>query len=161
MSSRSSGEGRPRSTTYKKGDVPNIQENKIRLRGFLTKEGGSWKSWKRRYFILSVDGILNYYEDEEMTKPKGTLDCTEADICLLPDEGGLFFEIATRKIATFDSGRRLKLQADNEDQMLEWIQAIRIVSCMYGDKDPAGSEFAKDTADSGPMWDGSAPFIDD
>lgn len=29
--------------------------------GYLTKEGGSFKSWKRRYFILK-EGTLSYYK---------------------------------------------------------------------------------------------------
>ena len=31
--------------------------------GWLIKEGGSWKSWKRRWFELE-DTTLYYYKDE-------------------------------------------------------------------------------------------------
>lgn len=35
--------------------------------GFLTKEGGSWKSWKRRYFVLDVDKArLSYFKKESV-----------------------------------------------------------------------------------------------
>jgi hypothetical protein len=31
--------------------------------GFLTKEGGSFKSWKKRWFVLK-DGALSYYKQK-------------------------------------------------------------------------------------------------
>lgn len=31
--------------------------------GFLTKEGGSWKNWKKRYFIVKA-GSLFYSKDQ-------------------------------------------------------------------------------------------------
>lgn len=39
-----------------------------RLTGWLTKEGAIRKNWKRRYFIVRSDYIVDYYESEEEAK---------------------------------------------------------------------------------------------
>ena len=38
--------------------------------GWLVKQGGSWKSWKRRWFVLS-DRCLYYFQHTAETVPKG------------------------------------------------------------------------------------------
>ena len=38
--------------------------------GWLVKQGGSWKSWKRRWFVLS-DSCLYYFEHTAENVPKG------------------------------------------------------------------------------------------
>ena len=38
--------------------------------GWGTKEGGSWKSWKKRMFNLS-ETKLEYFKDAQMTKKMG------------------------------------------------------------------------------------------
>ena len=42
------------------------------LRGWLTKEGGRWKSWRRRYFVLAA-GLLRYYRREGDEEPAGSI----------------------------------------------------------------------------------------
>jgi hypothetical protein len=130
---------RPRSTYFKSGDIPTIDPQTVLLKGFLTKEGGSWKSWKKRFFVLSTIGELIYYEDETLTKPKGALNCRSAEVHPLPTDGRLHFEIVSDVFGSEDLGRRLKLLAENEEQLCEWIQAIRMVSCLYGDRNPTES----------------------
>jgi len=40
--------------------------------GWLKKQGGSWKSWKKRYFV--IEGTkLKYYKNEKDTVPKGVV----------------------------------------------------------------------------------------
>jgi hypothetical protein len=34
--------------------------------GYLIKQGGNWKSWKKRYFFLSGP-FITYYHDEDVT----------------------------------------------------------------------------------------------
>ncbi len=128
---------RPKSL-FKSNEIPPVDLKSVLLKGFLTKQGGNWKSWKRRFFVLTVDGVLNYFEDETMTKPKGSLNCRDAEVHPLPEEGDLYFEIAT-EVFKSDSGRRLKLLAESEEQIFEWVQAIRAVSCLYGDQNPASA----------------------
>lgn len=136
--------------TFKSDSIPPIDLRSILLKGFLTKQGGNWKSWKRRFFILTVDGVLSYFEDETMTKPKGSLNCREAEVHPLTDEGDLYFEIVT-DVFKSDSGRKLKLLAESEEQIFEWVQAIRAVSCLYGDQNPNNGDTDQIDIDSEPM----------
>jgi hypothetical protein len=136
MSSPVRGIEKGRSTFFNPVDLPSISRDEILLTGFLVKEGGSWKSWKRRFFVLSRGGTLNYYEDANMAKAKGTLECKDCEIRLLPEQGQLYFEIAADVFNSI-AGRCLKLQAESEEQLYEWMQAVRQVSCLYGDRDLA------------------------
>jgi hypothetical protein len=123
-----------RSTFFNPVDLPSITRDDIILTGFLIKQGGSWKTWKRRFFVLSRTGTLNYYEDANMTKAKGTIECKDSEIKQLPEQGQLYFEIAA-DVFNSVAGRCLKVQAESEEQLHEWVQAIRQVSCLYGDRD--------------------------
>ena len=42
--------------------------------GWLVKQGGTWKSWKRRWFVLS-DRCLYYFQHTAETVPKGLYHC--------------------------------------------------------------------------------------
>lgn len=43
--------------------------------GFLYKQGGKWKSWKKRWFLLDRDLLLlKYYETEQLKLWKGAID---------------------------------------------------------------------------------------
>lgn len=48
--------------------IPNVT-----MQGLLTKQGGSAKSWKQRFCIISQDGRLSYYTDKGMSNLKGEL----------------------------------------------------------------------------------------
>ena len=45
--------------------------------GWMTKQGGSYKSWKKRWFTL-VDTTLTYYPDQKAKKEKGKIDLKKA-----------------------------------------------------------------------------------
>ena len=40
--------------------------------GWLVKQGGSWKNWKRRWFVLN-DGCLYYFQHTAENVPKGRI----------------------------------------------------------------------------------------
>ncbi len=150
-------ESRPRSTLFRNGgDIPDQDMSQVLISGFMTKEGGSWKSWKRRYFVLSSSGDLVYYEDETKTKPKGYLDCRSAEVHPSPTDGPLYFEIVSDVFGADQSGRVMKILAESEPQMIEWIVSIREVSCLYGDKIAAingdrGKETVIEESDCDPL----------
>ena len=45
-------------------------KDKVLMKGYLYKQGGNYKSWTKRYFVLQSD-VLYYYENADAIKPKG------------------------------------------------------------------------------------------
>eukprot|EP01114_Cavostelium_apophysatum_P023666 TRINITY_DN898_c0_g1_i1.p1 TRINITY_DN898_c0_g1~~TRINITY_DN898_c0_g1_i1.p1 ORF type:complete len:439 (-),score=184.56 TRINITY_DN898_c0_g1_i1:98-1414(-) len=86
--------------------------------GFLVKEGGSIKTWKKRYFILK-NSELAYYKnkgEEEIDKiPLATVTCIQAsDKRKKPN----CFEVVT-------PNRIYAFSADTEQERKEWLDALR------------------------------------
>ena len=53
--------------------------------GWMMKEGGSWKSWKRRYFELEHNTLV-YYKDEAKKQRMGEMNLALAtNILCVPD----------------------------------------------------------------------------
>lgn len=50
--------------------------------GWLVKQGGSWKNWKRRWFVLS-DGCLYYFQHTAENVPKGIIPLDYVDVRVL------------------------------------------------------------------------------
>jgi hypothetical protein len=46
----------------------------------MSKEGGSWKSWKERWFVLR-DGTLKYYDPEDV-RAAGSFCFSEAGLTI-------------------------------------------------------------------------------
>jgi len=42
--------------------------------GWMMKQGGLVKSWKRRYFVLKTNRVLNYYESDNSSMVKGSIE---------------------------------------------------------------------------------------
>ena len=47
--------------------------------GYLTKQGGRWKSWKKRWFVLK-DNNLYYFKDEKSVTPIGFIPLEALDV---------------------------------------------------------------------------------
>jgi len=54
--------------------------------GWLMKQGGSWKSWKRRWFVLS-DRCLYYFQHTAETSPKGIIPLENVRVRPVSGEG--------------------------------------------------------------------------
>jgi cytohesin len=116
--------------------------------GWLQKEGGQHKTWKRRWFTLA-NNCLYYFESPESVKPKGTIpleslhvrECTDA-------KRQHCFEIIAEQAAVGKAGAKgalsikgaktnrkgqivlgkhssYKIQAADRTEMEEWIKCIR------------------------------------
>lgn len=106
-------------------------------RGYLVKEGGKHKSWKKRYFVLT-DNCLYYFVKESDSEPKGIvpLENLKVEECRLKDRK---FTLEIRsdekfiKSAKTDSGGKMvsgnheyyRIQASNQEEMTAWMESIR------------------------------------
>lgn len=107
--------------------------------GWLVKEGGHMKSWKKRWFTLA-NNCLYYFENEGDDKPKGTIplenlcvrelssfkkpNCFEI---LREEEGAAVKGNKTTKKGLVVQGNHssYKLQASNRQEMDGWMKCIR------------------------------------
>ncbi|GFT92153.1 uncharacterized protein CG43867 [Nephila pilipes] len=88
--------------------------------GHLTKLGGKFKTWRRRWFVLK-NGTLNYYKSQSDVnrKPQGQIILD--NVCRVNRaEGAATFEISTGK-------RTYYLTADSINMMEEWIKVLQNV----------------------------------
>eukprot|EP00730_Choanoeca_flexa_P007653 TRINITY_DN12369_c0_g1_i1.p1 TRINITY_DN12369_c0_g1~~TRINITY_DN12369_c0_g1_i1.p1 ORF type:complete len:398 (+),score=126.89 TRINITY_DN12369_c0_g1_i1:110-1303(+) len=112
--------------------------------GWLTKEGGRNKSWKKRWFILS-NSCLYYFENPEAVTPKGTIPLenltvsidTRRPFCFqiappLEEDGQGNAKAGNVKAAKVKSGKLVqgkhssyRICAADKDSMESWMQAIR------------------------------------
>lgn len=86
--------------------------------GFLTKEGGSFKSWKKRWFILK-DGVLSYYKGKGDTEPLGTISLSTA--------GRIQVNSSKKKANVFEiptPSRTYYFIADTETERQSWMDIL-------------------------------------
>ncbi|KAG2782543.1 hypothetical protein PC129_g11994 [Phytophthora cactorum] len=81
--------------------------------GWLKKEGGNVKSWKRRYFTL-YGSKLSYYKSD-----KGSLLRSFCAVNIEPHPS-----ISLGLIVSTVGGRKLVMQADSKDEFDRWLGAI-------------------------------------
>jgi len=89
-----------------------------RKSGWLTKEGGSWKSWKRRFFLLE-DGKLSYFKRESDKVPKGSINLESSGHIRGVEYRGkkYIFQIQTPSRTYF-------MQADSAQERDNWVEAL-------------------------------------
>jgi len=106
--------------------------------GWLIKQGGSWKNWKRRWFVLN-DRCLYYFQHTAETVPKGMIPLENVSVRPILGDGDKKwqFEIKsndkdvvkgckTDKHGAIVIGNHTayKMVASSEQEMLEWIKCI-------------------------------------
>jgi len=92
--------------------------------GFLTKEGETYKNWKRRWFVLK--GMqLSYFKKQADKKPIKSLDLANCEVALCPEKEnksrGSCFSVKTAK-------RTFYFSADNDVDRNEWMNVLRASS---------------------------------
>jgi len=100
--------------------IPFARLPSIMKRGFLSKQGGSWSSWNKRYFVLAND-VLYYYKQQP-----ADIDLPEGGICVDSADIQLGEERVKRKyvFTILTPDRSYFIQANNEAEMNEWMAAL-------------------------------------
>eukprot|EP00042_Codosiga_hollandica_P026069 m.120576 g.120576 ORF g.120576 m.120576 type:complete len:726 (-) comp52085_c0_seq1:1050-3227(-) len=115
--------------------------------GWLLKEGGTYKSWKKRYFLLNDFGRLVYHD-----KPDGKfINAVYLQGCQIhehPDPKKPFlFSVVTQVTSNNKRTRYLFRAADSAD-LRDWIASIQQVSVRDTRADRQSKVFADSTIDS-------------
>jgi len=109
--------------------------------GWLTKQGGSIKTWKKRWFILKGNTLFYFKtrQDQDLT---GSITLETASECKIEKSGGkkFFFSVSTAK-------RTYVIWASKEDVRNDWVSAI--------------NEKIAELKKGGPVPDGPKPPVTD
>uniref|UniRef100_K1PMS6 Protein still life, isoform SIF type 1 n=1 Tax=Magallana gigas TaxID=29159 RepID=K1PMS6_MAGGI len=89
--------------------------------GYCTKQGGKWKNWLSRYFVVNQDGIMYFTSEQSIEAlgviPKNSVNGVQ-EISPSQFDRDNVFEIHT-------CCRTYYLQCENHDDLCEWVSAIR------------------------------------
>jgi len=111
--------------------------------GWLMKRGWYVKSWKRRWFVLWSNGILDYYTNEDLGELKGTLDVTSQ--CVRPSDAKPFgFSIIC---STQAGAREWFFAAMNEEEKQQWVEALQETQISSRDTDLDGHTLVRSISD--------------
>ncbi len=91
----------------------------LHVEGWMAKQGQIFKTWKNRWFVLEGRAIY-YYAREGAPKPKGVIAMAEGTDVIIEERYAkpFCFTVST-------PGKRYILQAADDDEMAEWIEAIQ------------------------------------
>ncbi|XP_022255009.1 uncharacterized protein CG43867-like [Limulus polyphemus] len=106
----------PVTQSYKKERT----KDSIEKSGYLTKLGGKFKTWRKRWFVLK-NGVLSYYktQNDVSRKPQGQIKLNE--LCRVNRaEGAANFELCTDK-------RTYYMTAESATTMEDWIRVLQNV----------------------------------
>ena len=85
--------------------------------GYLTKQGGSIRSWKKRWCVLTPTGMIFYFKDKKDVNSKGCVDVNSATDIIIEDEKKKnCFGIIT-------PSRTFLMVAESKQERDSWIQA--------------------------------------
>ncbi|KAK2959225.1 putative pleckstrin homology domain-containing family O [Blattamonas nauphoetae] len=111
--------------------------------GWLTKEAGSAKNWRKRWFVLTPSD-LSYFKNKKADDPQGSIPLASSRCFTVQPPSGdhpyLFF------IETSDGNRIFRVEARNEREMKGWIEEVNkaiVKATSTQSSAPAGSTPAK------------------
>jgi len=86
--------------------------------GFLTKQGGSIKTWKKRWFVLKDDTIY-YFKTQKDLEQTGEIKLETATKCTNEGKkkGKVYFAVQTQN-------RKYMIHADTEESANQWVEKI-------------------------------------
>mmetsp|Transcript_26623 Transcript_26623/g.29675 ORF Transcript_26623/g.29675 Transcript_26623/m.29675 type:complete len:429 (+) Transcript_26623:2072-3358(+) len=84
--------------------------------GWLTKQGGSWKSWKRRWIVLKGETLF-YFKTRKDKDVTGTIELTKDSFTKKDDKKKYCFAVGTEKRVFF-------MFPDTQIEQDEWMNTI-------------------------------------
>ena len=95
-----------------------MSEDTVLKEGWATKQGGFWKTWKRRWFVLS--GKTLEYSKQPGVQSQGKIDLNEVS------EIGIAFQCKKGPSLQMVTPERTYLMVlQNENEVNEWIDILR------------------------------------
>jgi len=88
--------------------------------GFLIKQGGGHKSWKKRWFVLKTNFMCYYKDAKKMTHPQGVIDLIDSKVRVVPED------IIKKKfcIEIHTPNRAYYLCAKSDEEASDWLKGI-------------------------------------
>jgi len=99
--------------------------------GYLTKQGGSYKSWKTRFCVLKGT-YLYYFKDPSDKEPKGRVKLAGQMIRLLTPREAQSIVEKENVIQIYTSERTWYLYAEHEQEASEWAIVLRKAALLFG-----------------------------
>ena len=110
--------------------------------GWLTKQGGRIKTWKRRWVVLAAGGVLYYFDEPKAASPKGVLPLEDVVVRSSAErpfafslshaeaDGGLIKSAKRRGSGGSGSlirggHERFVFAAESEEERQRWMRALR------------------------------------
>eukprot|EP00736_Rhodelphis_marinus_P013032 Rmarinus@m.11245 len=126
-------------------DTPSVYRD-----GFLWKQGGKWKSWKRRWFVVE-DSTLIYYRQQGDGEPvQSSVDLKDCTVHL-PEEKKLVdtFCFVVHTCAEANKRADYVIRAETEDERDEWMQVFRSAGQFDRQREKEIEEIKKEAENSG------------
>lgn len=100
------------------GETGEEEAEAVRVEGWMAKQGHIIRNWKNRWFILDGRRMF-YFAKEGATRPKGVIRLVKGTEVVVEERYNkpYCFTLQTPK-------KKFILQAANEEEMAEWIDAI-------------------------------------
>jgi len=117
---------------------PFLRQN-ARKEGYLTKQGGLIRNWKRRLFILN-GMALYYFVNPASPAPQGVIQLKGASVSL--NNGTFPYSSSAKYVFAIDTpSRRYYVEADNQTEFDTWVDEIQNairgkVTQFYGQPQP-------------------------
>jgi hypothetical protein len=152
-----------REPQLKKGaSAPEVLDDRCRYSGWIRKQGGGYKNWRKRYLVLRL-GCLYYFANETAKEPKGcfTLAGYHTEICNDPEI--LKKQKWTLKVEPVNGAlRTYYVSVGAKRELHAWKQAIdeEIAACArrpkYNDRVPGGGVVVADVGAIEEVGEGSS-----
>jgi len=116
--------------TELRGALQKLQEmlpEKSEREGYLIKQGGGHKSWKKRYFVLKTNFMCYYKDAKSLIHPCGVIDLADCNV------KATNFEVLKKKYC-FEIATPLRtyyVQGKNDEEIAEWVKAVESSKAKY------------------------------